>query len=189
MKFKEFPSTAQKCKLADICTFFSGGTPKTSNKEFYTGTIPFIRSGEINSEKTELFISEMGLKNSSSKMVRKGDLLIALYGATSGDCAISKIDGAINQAVLCIRSDQNQHFLKIAWEKTVKKTLSTYLQGGQGNLSLEIIKRLEFYLPTKKEQDKITSFLNLIDNRISVEAQSLSLFQNQKQFLLKHLFI
>ena len=43
-------------------------------------------------------------RNSSAKMVDKGDLLYALYGATSGEVSISKIKGAINQAVLCIRS-------------------------------------------------------------------------------------
>ena len=49
---------------------------------------------------TELFLSEDGLKNSSAKLVSKGDLLLALYGATSGEIGISKIDGAINQAIL-----------------------------------------------------------------------------------------
>ncbi len=42
----------------------------------------------------------------------KGDLLYALYGATSGAVALSKINGAINQAVLCIRTNENKFFLK-----------------------------------------------------------------------------
>ena len=62
--------------------------------------------------KTELFITEEGLNNSSAKRVEIGDLLLALYGATSGDIAISKINGAINQAILCIRTAQNKKFIK-----------------------------------------------------------------------------
>jgi type I restriction enzyme S subunit len=48
---------------------FSGGTPNTAIKNYYDGTIPFIRSGEINLNVSELRISDEGLKNSSAKMV------------------------------------------------------------------------------------------------------------------------
>ena len=91
----EFPEWVEK-KLGDFCTTFSGGTPKSGTSEFYNGNIPFIRSGEIESDSTALFLSELGIKNSSAKIVYKGDLLYALYGANSGLCAISKIEGAIN---------------------------------------------------------------------------------------------
>ena len=100
--------------LGDECVFFSGGTPKSTDSSYYGGSIPFIRSGEIHGEKTELFLTEAGLQNSSAKMVSKGDLLIALYGATSGEVNISKIDGAINQAILCIRPyDMSKHIFGI----------------------------------------------------------------------------
>lgn len=98
-------------KLGEIATFYSGGTPLTSKREYFNGNIPFIRSGEINCGKTEQFISELGLKNSSAKIVEVGDILYALYGATSGEIGLSKIRGAINQAVLCIKSDQNHYFI------------------------------------------------------------------------------
>lgn len=129
--------------LGDECTFFSGGTPKSTDSSFYGGSIPFIRSGEIHNEKTELFLTKEGLKCSSAKMISKGDLIVALYGATSGEVDISKIDGAINQAILCIRPTQiNRTFLKYLLEDRKDDILNTYLQGGQGNLSAEIIKNL-----------------------------------------------
>ena len=84
-------------RLGTECAFFSGGTPKSTDSRYYGGTIPFIRSGEIHQEQTELFLTSEGLKNSSAKMVSKGDLILALYGATSGEVDISRIDGAINQ--------------------------------------------------------------------------------------------
>ena len=115
-------------------------------KEYYNGNIPFIRSGELHKDYTELFITEAGLSNSAAKLVETGDLLLALYGATSGDIAISKIKGAINQAILCIRTKQNKKFIESVWNKHVERLLQTYLQGGQGNLSADIVKNIPLYL-------------------------------------------
>ncbi len=169
LRFPEFSGEWKKERLKDKCSFFSGGTPSSTNKVYYNGNIPFIRSGEIASDSTELFLSESGLNNSSAKIVEKGDLLLALYGATSGQIAISQIKGAINQAILCIRSPYDQVFLKSAWEKRVDKILQAYLQGGQGNLSAEIVKSLSFYFPSLQEQSKIGLLISLIDERIETQ--------------------
>ena len=64
-------------RLGDECTFFSGGTPRSTDSSFYGGEIPFIRSGEIHGAKTELFLTDDGLKYSSAKLVSKGDLIVA----------------------------------------------------------------------------------------------------------------
>lgn len=175
-------------KLRECAKFFSGGTPKTTNKDFYNGQIPFIRSGEINAEKTELFISENGLSNSSAKMVNRGDLLIALYGATSGEIAISKINGAINQAVLCVRTDENKEFLKGLWLKHIDKILRAYLQGGQGNLSAEIVKSINFSFPTLPEQNKIAEFLSKLDERIQTQRETICDVDKLRQSLNDDLF-
>ena len=98
-------------RLGDFCISFSGGTPRSGTPSYYNGTIPFIRSGEINQDKTELFLSQEGLDNSSAKLVKKGDILYALYGANSGQCSLSKINGVINQAILCIRPNAHPYFL------------------------------------------------------------------------------
>ena len=95
-----------------------------------------------------------------------GDLLLALYGATSGDIAISKIKGAINQAILCIRTKQNKKFIESVWNKHVERLLQTYLQGGQGNLSADIVKNIPFYFANSEEQDKLAKFISLLDKRI-----------------------
>lgn len=187
LRFPEFKDAWKKERLKDNCTFFSGGTPSSTNKAYYDGSIPFIRSGEIASESTELFLSESGLNNSSAKIVEKGDLLLALYGATSGQIAISKIKGAINQAILCIRSSHNNVFLKSAWEKRVDKILQAYLQGGQGNLSAEIVKSLSFSFPTLQEQKKIGHLISLIDERIETQSRTieeLKLLRNTLMFKL-----
>ena len=102
-------------------------------------------------------------------MVEVGDLLLAMYGATSGDIAISKIKGAINQAILCIRTNQNKKFIESVWNKHVSKILRKYLQGGQGNLSADIVKSISFSFPTLKEQEKIAHLISLLDERIATQ--------------------
>lgn len=169
MRFPEFSGEWKKYKLSEVCSFFSGGTPSSSKKEYYDGSIPFIRSGEIHENKTELFITEEGLNNSAAKKVIIGDLLLALYGATSGDIAISQINGAINQAILCIRTTQNKKFVESVWKKHVNKLLQTYLQGGQGNLSADIVKNISFYLTSNIEQNKLARFVSLLDERIATQ--------------------
>ena len=169
LRFPEFSREWKRHKLSEICSFYSGGTPSSSKKEFYNGNIPFIRSGELHKDKTELFITEDGLNSSAAKLVEIGDLLLALYGATSGDIAISKIKGAINQAILCIRTKQNKKFIESVWNKHVERLLQTYLQGGQGNLSADIVKNNPFYFADLEEQDKLANFISLLDERISTQ--------------------
>ena len=162
----EFMDWEEK-KLGEIAKFYSGGTPLTTKRQYFGGQIPFIRSGEINSYLTEQFITEEGLKNSSAKMVEVGDILYALYGATSGEVGISKINGAINQAVLCIKSHEN-HFYIYSFLKFEKENIiKTFLQGGQGNLSADIVKKITLKFPCLEEQTKIANFLSAIDEKIN----------------------
>ena len=184
----EFGEWEEK-KLGEISTTFSGGTPKSTNKKFYQGTIPFIKSGEISQKHTEQFINELALKESSAKLVKKGDLLYALYGATSGQVAISQIDGAINQAVLCIRSNLNTIYLLnfFLWKKD--SILSTYLQGGQGNLSAAILKEIFVPVPCFKEQTQIANFLYSIDQKIDVVSEQLEQAKLWKKGLLQQMFV
>ena len=186
---KEFEKW-KKLRLGDNSTFFSGGTPSTTKKQFYDGKIPFIKSGEINDNKTEQYISEEGLKNSSAKMVVIGDLLYALYGATSGEAGISKINGAINQAVLCIRSSLYDKIFLLNYLQFNKEFIvGTYLQGGQGNLSADIVKGLLIPTPCEKEQKKISQFLTSIDNKIISAKAQIEQTQKFKKGLLQKMFV
>ena len=172
MRFPEFSGEWTKIKLGDLGSFFSGGTPSSSRKDFYGGEIPFIRSGELHSDSTALSITKEAYDSCSAKMVNKGDLLLALYGATSGDISISRISGAINQAILCIRPQyMDAYFIKSLWEKHKKHILETYLQGGQGNLSSEIIKNISFFFPNSDEQVKISRLIHIIDDRIETQSK------------------
>lgn len=172
-------------KLGDICEMFSGGTPSVENRQYYNnGTIPFIKSGEIENDKTEDYITEDGLKNSSAKLVKEGDLLVALYGANSGNVALSKISGAINQAILCIRSSFiDCYYLLILLKFNKDRIIQKYLQGGQGNLSAQIIKSLKFKIPTIEEQKKIVTIISNIDKELKLLEQELEQYKQLKKAL------
>ena len=188
LRFPEFQGEWEKYKLSDLCTFFSGGTPSSSNKDFYGGNIAFIRSGELHANSTELLITQDGYDNSSAKMVEVGDLLLAMYGATSGDIAVSRIKGAINQAILCIRTNQNKKFIESVWNKHVSKILRKYLQGGQGNLSADIVKGISFSFPTLVEQERIAKLISLLDERIATQNKIIEDLRKLKSAISKHLF-
>lgn len=185
---KVFPDWIET-SLGIIATFFSGGTPQSTNSKYYNGDIPFIRSAEINSNTTELFISKEGLENSSSKMVNKGDLLMALYGANSGEIGISKIDGAINQAILCIRTEENVEYIKYYWQYMKENIVGTYLQGGQGNLSAALVKGVTILLPSIREQHRIGNYFSIIDLKIEKEREKLDALMGFKKSLMQQMFI
>ena len=190
IRFKGFSDDWEQRKLGEITESYSGGTPTAGKKEYYDGDIPFIRSGEINSEKTELFITDEGLNSSSAKMVKKGDILYALYGATSGEVSISKLKGAINQAILAIQPHQNydSQFLMQWLRKSKENIIGTYLQGGQGNLSGNIVKELIIDVPTHEEQKEIGAYLKNIDHLITLHERKRDETIELKKYMLQKMF-
>ena len=174
--------------IGKACTSYSGGTPDTSKEEYYDGEIPFIRSGEIGKDKTELCITEKGLHSSSAKMVAVGDVLVALYGANSGEAALSKIEGAINQAILCLRHKTNNAFVYQYLSHKKSWITTTYLQGRQGNLSGTIIKSIKLFFTSPEEQQKIADCLLEIDNLISSQSQKIEKLNTHKKGLMQGLF-
>ncbi len=190
IRFKGFNTSLERKQIGDITTSFSGGTPKSSNKSYYEGNIPFIRSGEVKSKQTELFISDEALLNSSAKMVEKGDILYALYGATSGEVAISQINGAINQAILAIKpnSEYSSEFIMNYLKKEKNNILEKYLQGGQGNLSAAIVKSIELNLPSLAEQSAIGLLFRTLDGLLASYKDNLANYQSLKATMLSKMF-
>jgi len=189
-RFNEFKNDEawKEKSIEKSCEIFSGGTPDTSTKEYYNGKIPFIRSAEISKENTELYITEEAVNNSSSKMVKKGDVLIALYGANSGEVSLAKIEGAINQAVLCLRHETNNVFLYHYFSHIKSSVVSKYIQGGQGNLSGQIIKSLVLAFPCPEEQKKIATCLSEIDVIITEQFNKIEQLKTHKKGLMQGLF-
>jgi type I restriction enzyme S subunit len=149
-------------KISDFAKTTSGGTPSRANPEFYTGNIPWIKSGDLNdgnvSEATE-FITEEALKNSSAKLFPAGTLMIALYGATIGKLGILTIDAATNQAVCGIFVPEGVetkylfYFLLQHRPELIKQGAG----GAQPNISQGIIRDIEVPPPPPPEQRRIVA--------------------------------
>ncbi|WP_275452492.1 restriction endonuclease subunit S [Enterococcus cecorum] len=191
IRFSGFTDTWKQRKLGEMSTSFSGGTPTVGVREYYNGEIPFIRSAEIGKCKTELYISKLGLDNSSARLVSKGDILYAMYGATSGEVARAQIDGAINQAILVIKPVQSvdSEYITQWLRKNKQKIIKTFLQGGQGNLSASIIKNLKVYFPTIEEQQKIGNVFNSFDRSLKFHLNRINELKCLKNNLLNKMFI
>ncbi|RHX72780.1 restriction endonuclease subunit S [Lacticaseibacillus paracasei] len=191
-RFKEYSTPWKENKLKDIVSAYSGGTPSANIRTYYGGHIPFIRSAEIHSSTTALTLTQEGLQNSSAKLVKTGDILYALYGANSGDVDRSKINGAINQAILAMRpsKENDPNFILFQLMRMKDKIVSTYLQGGQGNLSGRLILALNLDMPESTlEQRTIGRLLQLLCELIGVNQSKYSQLELLKKSLLQNLFV
>lgn len=190
LRFKEFEKNGEwvESAIGIKCNSFSGGTPTSNKAEYYGREIPFIRSGEIDKSITELFLTSEGLNNSSAKLVEIGDVLVALYGANSGEVALAKIKGAINQAILCLKSEECNPFIYHYLSFKKSWIISKYIQGGQGNLSGDIIKSIKLKFPKPVEQEKIASCLSSLDEQITAQARKIEALKEHKKGLMQQLF-
>jgi type I restriction enzyme S subunit len=156
------------CQLGEVVQTYSGGTPNRSRPEFFGGSIPWIKSGELNQKwitSTEECITEEGLAKSAAKIVPAGSTLIALYGATAGVIGRTRIAAAINQAVLAVIPDRDQiddNFLQYALNH-IGASLLRLVQGAQPNLNAGLVKESEIDLPPLPEQQKIADVLGTWD--------------------------
>ena len=148
-------------RLGDVCETMSGGTPLKSKEVYYRkGTIPWIRSGEVAQgfvEKSELFITEEGLKNSSAKLFPVDSVLVAMYGATAGQVGILKFESTTNQAVCGILPNKKlipEFLFQVL--KDQKEIIISFAGGGaQPNISQGVVRNLKIPIPTLKIQKQI----------------------------------
>ena len=152
-------------KIGDLFTTSSGGTPKAKEQKYYeNGTIPWIRSGEVDGKlvlDSELKITELGLKESSAKLFPVNSVLVAMYGATAGKVGILGIEASTNQAVSAIFPNEKclpkylYHLLRSQEETLVGLSVG----GAQPNISQTIIKEFEIPLPPIEVQQQIVDEL------------------------------
>ena len=157
----------------------SGGTPKSSNQEYYDGDIPWIQSGDLNDgivSKTKKNINERAIAESSAKIFDKGTILIAMYGATIGKLGIMAMDAATNQACCAIQisSKLDSLFLFHLLYDMRKYLISNGYGGGQSNISQEVLKQQYFFYPSINEQNKIVDFIIDFQNKTTYLKEKLN---------------
>ena len=164
-------------KIQDISKrIVSGGTPNRSNTEYYGGSIPWLRTQEVDFNEihsTELYITEEGLENSSATLIAPNTIIVAMYGATAGKVALTKIPLTTNQA--CCNIEVNKELIKYRyvyyWLVNNYKVLKSMGQGSQSNINSTIIKNFPIPIPSLETQEKIVKILDKFTNYVT-ELQS-----------------
>lgn len=158
----EVPDNWAWTTLGNIGTWQAGGTPSRSNKSYYGGNIPWLKTGDLNDglitnipEK----ITEDAVANSSAKINPTGSVLIAMYGATIGKLGILTFPATTNQACcacieyFAITQKYLFYFLLSHRDMFIAKGGG----GAQPNISKEIIVNTAIPLPPLAEQERIVT--------------------------------
>ena len=148
--------------LGEVGTWQSGGTPSRSNKTYYGGNIPWLKTGELNDGLISYIpesITEEAVANSSAKINPTGSVLIAMYGATIGKLGILTFPATTNQACCaCIEYEvvaQMYLFYFLLSQRTA--FIEKGGGGAQPNISKEIIVNTYIPLPPLSEQHRIVA--------------------------------
>ncbi len=187
------PEEWEVVKLGDIVATFSGGTPRRDISEYWGGTIEWLKSGELADSKlfsSEEKITEIGLKNSSTKLVEEETLLIAMYGATAGKVGLARKRLTINQAICAIVPNENflSEFYFYYFMFIRPQLLSERFGGAQPNLNQQIIKNLKIPLPPLSEQKKIAAVLSAVQEAREKTEAVVAAAKELKKSLMKYLF-
>ena len=186
-------NTWQSRPLGELATTTSGGTPSRKRKDYYGGSIPWVKSGELKDGyifETEEHITEAGLKNSSAKLFPAGTVLIALYGATVGKTSILRTDASTNQAVCGITPglDLDAGYLRYHLISLRRELLSHRYGGAQPNISQQVVRHQKIAYPPLPEQKKIAQILSTVQRAIEAQERIIQTTTELKKALMHKLF-
>jgi len=190
----ELPEGWVWCRLGEIFSSTSGGTPNRANMKYWNGEIQWYKSGELNDgileKESEEKITELGYSESSATLFPKGTLLIAMYGATAGKLSILNRDATTNQAVCGFFENEKIetkylfYFLRANRSKMIEDSWGM----SQPNISQTYLRNFVFPLPPLSEQQAIVSKVETLlgkCNQLQAEIENLN---THSKDLLKALF-
>ena len=174
----------------------AGGTPTSTNKEYYNGEIPFLSINDITKQGkyvryTENHLSQSGLENSSAWVVPKYSLIMSMY-ASVGLVTINEIPITTSQAMFAMQIkdrdllDYLYYYLSYFNYRYIHKYLET---GTQSNINADIVRGIMIPTYGHSRNMEIASTLQGIDVKIDNELSVLKLFNMQKNYLLSQMFI
>ena len=185
-----------KIEIQQICSnICSGGTPKSTVAEYYGGNIPWLNTKEINFcriYKTEKTITDEGFNNSSAKWIPANSVIVAMYGATAGKTAITRIPLTTNQACCNLTIDSIKADYRFVYYALCNDYafLSSLANGGaQQNLNAQQIKEFEIPFPSLRVQKCIADILSSIDDKIELNRRINDNLEQQAQALFKAWFV
>lgn len=157
-------------KMSEVCkNICSGGTPLTSKAEYYDGNIPWLRTQEVDYceiHSTLRNITQLGLDNSSAKMIPANCVIVAMYGATAAKVAINKIPLCTNQACCNLEIDEDKALVRYVYQWICKQyeVLKAMGEGSQHNINAQKVKDFKIPIPSLEEQHRIVSILDRFES-------------------------
>lgn len=187
-------------KLGDLCSdVVTGGTPLTSVQEYYqNGAIPWLKTKEVNFcriSKTENYISESGLANSSAKLIPPFSVIVAMYGQgdTAGRVAINTIPLATNQACCNLVIDRDKadyRFIYYSLMNSYDALVQRKTGSAQPNLNTKLIKDFDIQLPVElEEQRAVGSVLTVLDDKIDLLHRQNKTLEAMAETLFRQWFV
>ena len=195
-KGNQFP-TWTNTTIGQIALVCAGATPSTLKSEYWNGKIRWMNSGELNLKRVfevENRITELGLKNSSTKLLPKYCVLIGLagQGKTRGTVAMNYVELCTNQSIAAILPNNKRFDSEFLYHNLDNRydelRIMSKGDGGRGGLNLQIIKAIKIKLPCLEEQKKIASFLKKIDLKIALVENYIQQTKQYKKGLLQKMF-
>ena len=162
----EMPSHWKVSAIKNYCkNVFAGGTPQSNNAEYWDGDIPWIPSGSCHDCKiisAPKYITEIGLENSSTKMIPANTAVVAMTGATCGNTGYLTFDSCANQSVTAYVAKDSSYPLFIWYLiQAAKEHLLTFQTGGaQGGVNVENCKNIIVPYISYDEQKRIADYLD-----------------------------
>ena len=161
-----------KTALIDIVELIGGGTPKTSKVEYWGGNINWLSVKDFNNENryvysTEKTITEEGLNNSSTKLLKKDDIIISARG-TVGELAMIPFSMAFNQSCYGIRAKEgiDSIFLYYLIKNSVRKLKAITHGSVFDTITRDTFTNIEVAIPDIKTQHRIAKMLADIDDKV-----------------------
>jgi type I restriction enzyme S subunit len=188
------PTGWTSAKLDEVAKTATGGTPARNNRAHFAGTIPWVKSGELDDNiiyDTEEHLSSDALRDSSAKIFPKRTVLVALYGATVGKTAILETDAATNQAICAIFVDDrvlDHQYLRYFLMHLRPDLLGQRYGGAQPNISQAIIRNTRLHYPSISEQRQIAALLSAVQRAIERQERLITLTGELKKALMDKLF-
>lgn len=192
LRFSEFDADWKKKLIDEISTVVGGGTPDTTDKEYWNGDVVWFTPSEIKEKYLKdsvRKITELGVKKSSAKYLPINSLILSTR-ATVGDVGINKINCTTNQGFQNLIINQNiDHEYIYYW---IIKNKKEFLKRSSGSTFPEIsnkeVKKINVTLPSFDEQKKIAGFLGVVDERIDLLTQRLEKVKEYKKGVMQKIF-
>src|SRR5699024_9443720 len=195
LRFAGFADDWEQRKLGELSNIVGGGTPSTSNSEYWDGDIDWYAPAEIGEQryvsKSKKTITELGLKKSSARILPVGTVLFTSR-AGIGNTAILGKEATTNQGFQSIVPNPNKLDSYFIYSRT--NELKRYGEvTGAGSTFVEVsgkqMSKMPIMIPELSEQKKIGSFFEQLDNTIALHQRKLDLLKEQKKGFLQKMFV